>query len=529
MRTRPLQSVFALLLACAVGFLFVATPANAESEEKNEEETTEEQAEETKEEKAARKAEEKQKKKTAKRRSVLLTEYDDARVGKSNAAAVAAQIGVMDDEEIHAYVNAIGSKLLRGVPRRGFDYQFAVVDQVEPNAFALPGGYIFISRGLLALANSEDELACVIGHEITHAAHRHSAAQQEISKRTPAMGYWKQGQMAKYGRDMERDADHGGQILCAAAGYDPMGMSTFLENLGMFVRLQVGYEPGPSFFDSHPGSTERAAVNAVRAREIRWTRDPNLGDTHASLLKMIDGLPVGQRPEGGVFVGNQFLHPDLDFQLYFPRGWRKSNTNMAVGATAPRGEAVVFLKAEMPEGDPKQRAEEWFAKSSEQQKMHLLESKPTKVGHIDAWRLKFETSGGGMSVSAFVTFIPYNDLTWTVTGMAPSREEKAYLGRTLATARSFRPLTEEERNLVMGLRLRLATAESGEGLEALGNRTDNGWKVPEMAVYNAVFYDHLYEGGELVKITHREGYTPPPPPAEAPPGEDATAQPPASE
>jgi len=114
------------------------------------------------------------------RRDILATEYDDARVGRETSEAVAAQMGLLEDEKLKRLVQQIGRKLLRGVPRRNFDFQFHVVDQTEPNAFALPGGYIFISRGLLALANNEDELACVIGHEITHAIHRHAATQQAI-------------------------------------------------------------------------------------------------------------------------------------------------------------------------------------------------------------------------------------------------------------------------------------------------------------------------------------------------------------
>src|SRR6266850_5246603 len=123
----------------------------------------------------------------AKKRTVLMTEYDDARVGRESAQDVKAELGVLEDAALAAYVDGIGRKLLRGVPLRGFDYQFSVVDMQEPNAFALPGGYVFISRGLLLLANSEDELACVIGHEITHAARRHAAAQQALQNQLPPL------------------------------------------------------------------------------------------------------------------------------------------------------------------------------------------------------------------------------------------------------------------------------------------------------------------------------------------------------
>ena len=161
---------------------------------------------------------------------------------------------------------------------------------------------------------------------------------------------------------MERDADRGGQRLCAVAGYDPMGMSTFLRSLAQAERLRFGLTREPTFMETHPGSQERAAVSAARAGELRGTRDPELGDTRFALLRAIDGMPVGQRPEAGVFVGDRFLHPVLDFQLLFPSGWEKSNSNQVVGAAAPRGEAIVFLTADMPAGDPKLTAESWLVR-----------------------------------------------------------------------------------------------------------------------------------------------------------------------
>lgn len=444
------------------------------------------------------------------KRTVLLTEYDDSRVGKQASVDVKKQMGVLDDPKLNAYVTEIGLKLLRGLPRRSFQYNFFVVDQVEPNAFALPGGWIFVSRGLLALANSEDELACVIGHEITHAHHRHAAAQQALGKRINpvAMPWNRMAQMAAYGRDMERDADKGGQILCAAAGYDPMGMSTFLAALGNYERLRRGYSRGASFFDTHPGSTERVSVNAIRAGEMRWTRDPLLGDTRSGYLHKIDGLALGDRPEAGVFVGDRFFHPDLDFYLRFPPGWMLQNGNDAVGALAPRGAAVIFLQADAPEGEPKVVAEQWLERSRREQPIDVQESKPVKVGHIDAWRLRLRSGSRGGSLASYVTFIPYRQATWRITGITRSSDAKSYLGRALATTRTFRPLTDEERHSLMKTNLHLIVARRGESLESLKERSRNVWSVPELAAANGVFIDHRYDGGELVKIAIDSPYVP---------------------
>ncbi len=447
-----------------------------------------------------------------KKRVVLTTEYDDARYGKEASQAVAAEMGLLGDEALEAYVNEIGRKLLKGVPRRGFDYQFKVVDQFEPNAFALPGGYIFISRGLLALANNEDEVACVIGHEIGHAARRHSAAQLELSKRgNPlAMPWVRAANMAAYGRDMEREADRDGQMLAAAAGYDPMGMSTFLRRLGEMERLMIGHARVPTFFDTHPGSTERAAVNAARAREIRWERDPSLGNTNLGHLHRIDGLPLGQRPEAGVFRGDVFLHPDLDFHMRFPEGWRTANTARAVGAMAPGGDAVVYLSADLPTGEPKEVAEKFItqAQESEGRKIRVEKMEKVVIAGIDSFRMYTRESMGPVSVASVITFIPYRGGTWRVTGMTLASRLDRFRGRFANTARSFRPLTDEERRSIRAARLRLVQAMPGEALSDLGKRAGSAWNPTRAAVYNGIFSNHRFEGGELVKIASVEAYRP---------------------
>lgn len=460
-----------------------------------------------------------------KKRTVLMTEYDDARVGEEAAGDVESQVGILDDPALNAYVTQIGLKLLRGLARRSFQYHFAVVDQEEPNAFALPGGYIFVTRGLLALVNTEDELACVIGHEITHVTHRHAAAQQGLASRGLTMPWVKAARMAAYGRDMERDADEGGQILCAAAGYDPMGMSTFLSNLGQLERYQVGYSRNPSFLDTHPGSTERAAADAVRASEIRWKRDPLLGDTRDSIVAKLEGLPLGQRPEAGVFRGDEFLHPDLDFYIRFPRGWYTANSNAAVGAQEPRGQAIVFLSADAPLGPAKQVAEQWVAKTQETSSVSVEDSRPVKIGDIDSWRMKVEASMSGTRIASLVTFIPYREATWRVTGMARASQAEDFLGRTLVTTRSFRPLTAEELASFVQTNLDFVQARPGESLEAVGKRTGSSWDVQVAALYNGVFYDHVYKGGELVKIAVEKSYVPKPPKPAKPPEPAKTANP----
>lgn len=442
-----------------------------------------------------------------KKRDILLSETDDARVGREAAKSVPAQMGLYEDPELETYINKLGQRLLRGVPRMGFNYQFKIVDQSEPNAFALPGGYIFISRGLLALVNSEDELANVMGHEIIHSAHRHAAMQQALVGTGPlAMPWSRAADMAAYGRDMERDADKGGQILAAAAGYDPMGMSTFMRKLSQLERIRIGTVRQTRFIDSHPGAGERAAVNAARSHEIRRRSVPSLGDTTNSYLRRLEALPVGPRPEGGVFDDDRFLQPDMDFQIRFPSGWHVSNTTQAVGAVSPKRDAMIFLVADQPEGDPEQAAVDFVIKTGQEFPVDVTKSGPVKIGRIEAWRVQLESSGRARGLTANVTFIPYRGATYRITGVAPSAVARTYTGRMLSTMRSFRPLTDAERAKISGMRIHLVTARAGETLEELGRRSDTAWNISTSAAYNGLFTTHRFEGGELVKTTRIEPY-----------------------
>ncbi|MFP6655014.1 MAG: M48 family metalloprotease, partial [Myxococcota bacterium] len=135
--------------------------------------------------------------------TVLDTVYDDKRVGNDQSQAIEAEMGLVEDDDLLQYVRSVGIRLLRHAPRQPFDYEFQIVDQSVSNAFALPGGKIYVSRGLLALVASEDELAGVLGHEITHAAERHSAARIDYSRRLNpfSIGYLRAGAIAAYSRE----------------------------------------------------------------------------------------------------------------------------------------------------------------------------------------------------------------------------------------------------------------------------------------------------------------------------------------
>ncbi|MCH7868943.1 MAG: M48 family metalloprotease [Myxococcales bacterium] len=444
-----------------------------------------------------------------KKRTILATEYDDVTIGAEAAVDLSRQMGIYDDPAMTDYVREVGRRMVQYTVRRPFQYRFYIVDQAMPNAFALPGGHVYISRGLLALAKDEAELANVIGHEITHAAERHASAQQEMARRVNpfTMPIVRMSKLASYQRAHENDADRGGQRIAAAAGYDPFGLPNFLQRLGNLDRLRFGSRL-PGYLDTHPGTIERVATTSQRAAQLEVGRSAPVEADEAGYLKRIEGIVIGPNPAGGVFRGNHFIHPGLGFQMRFPAGWITSNDQQNVGARSPQGGAVVFLSVEGKAADPKEFAEKFIARHERRFNLEILRNTPIVIGGIDSWRVAANGNVGGQRLVGQLTFIPYGGLMYRITAVAPRRGANAYVAEARNTVRSFRPLPEDARGGFEVMRLRTVRARSGETIPALMKRTGSGFRPGGIAVLNGLFVDHRFRGGEMVKIAAVEPYEP---------------------
>ena len=467
-----------------------------------------------------------------KKRTILLsTEYDDLSAGKEAAREIEAEMGIYDSPELTEYVAKVGRRLVQQAPPRPFQYEFHIVDQMAPNAFSLPGGHIYVSRGLIALAQDDDELANVLGHEIIHAAERHAAAQQELARRTNpfAMPFFRLAKLAAYSRDHERAADRGGQMLAAKAGYDPAGLSRFLTHLDNAERLMIGYSRLTSYFDTHPGTTERVASTAARADTLEWTRNPTRRTGRSNYLQHIDGILLGTNPGEGVFRETEFIHPDLGFRILFPRGWTLINGHQAVGAVSPDGRARVFItleapkqpeeepeeESEQPEGEnaappemptPKEAAHRLLKNHGDEFDIRVQREQSVQLGDIQTYRLDIHGRIGSATVIGQISFIPHNGFVFRLTSVSTSAAWPNYQGRIHTAARTFRPLTDEERNSVEALHLGVVHALEGENISALSQRTRNAWRPGRTAVLNGVFVDSLFEQGQIVKIARSSRY-----------------------
>jgi predicted Zn-dependent protease len=429
--------------------------------------------------------------------------YEDEKVGAEAAKQAAAALGLVEDEALLAYVDAIGRRLVKRAPGYGFDYRFAIVDDAQPNAFAIPGGYVYVSRGLLALSNSEDELAGVLGHEIAHVALRHGAAQQQFGRPSPFIPM-QTLQLLAFTRDLERSADRVGQGLAGTAGYDPHGITRFLESLGDVERLKLGYTRIPSFLETHPGTTERIAETAQRADEIAWRRAPGVSKDRAGHLKALEGIVVGDSAHQGVFVGTRFLHPDLAFTLRFPDGWQPRNTPRAVGALAPDRRAQVALEHAGKGRDPAAAADAWLLEGAAHG-LRVDSRKPIRLAGGDAVRIL-----GGIRaevpLGVHATFLASRGSIYRIIGVTTSMQRHEPLFTSVA--RSFRPMTQDLLESVRELRVRLVPAQGGETLQELAKRSGSEWTAVELGVLNGVGGTHRFEGGELVKVAKSEAYRP---------------------
>jgi predicted Zn-dependent protease len=222
----------------------------------------------------------------------VLSADEERQLGMEEAGKVESSMGLVTDPALVAYIQAVGDRVARPSPRRDVAYTFKVVNQPEPNAFALPNGNIYVSRGLLALANSEDELAGVLAHEVVHVAARHTVRSANVAVATsplriatgiagvaagiiaPRVGEGIMGLgetaseafMAPYGRSQEREADDVGVELAARAGYDPKGLPGILQALEREEALRRRGPARQSFFDTHPATPERVRETEHRAR-----------------------------------------------------------------------------------------------------------------------------------------------------------------------------------------------------------------------------------------------------------------------
>ncbi len=303
---------------------------------------------------------------TGQRQFILMSEAEEIEMGRDADVEITASLGLYDSAELQRSVSDIGNNLASHSERPTLPWSFKLVDDPMVNAFALPGGFIFVTRGIMVALNSEAELAGVIGHEIGHVTARHSASQmsrQQLQQIGLGVGAVLSSDVASaagvlsaglgllnmsYSRGDESQSDELGVRYMSRAGYDPNAL------VGVFQTLALASGGGegsvPEWASTHPNPVNRAED----IREIIGMSGQDLsGYTQRSeeYLKSLDGMIFGQDPREGFFDGQAFFHPDMAFALDFPSGWTTVNQKSQVGAVSPDETALVILTVEEGESD----------------------------------------------------------------------------------------------------------------------------------------------------------------------------------
>lgn len=454
---------------------------------------------------------------TGKRQLMLLSEGDEMKLGQQTDQEVIQSYGLYEDPQIAGYVEELGVKLARLSHRPNLPYKFRLLNSPVINAFAVPGGYVYITRGILTFLNSEAEFAGVVGHEIGHIAARHSAQQysraqlaqlglgvasifSETFRRYSGIAEFGVGMMfLKFSRDMERQADELGVEYSTKAGYDAHRMADFFSTLKkMTPESQRGGLPG--WFSTHPDPEEREAKIISLTND--WQRKLPPRDylvNHEVYLRRIDGIVFGENPREGFVKEGIFYHPDLRFQFPVPDNWQVNNTPRQVQLFTEKQDAVILFSLDEATS-PAQAAQTFIRKT----KATVLLSEPSRVNGMPAYRVFSEMTTSDATISILSYFIQKENQIYVFHGYTLKNLFRTYEGAFNRTMRGFANLTDPAILNIQPDRIRIRqvprTASMKEILGSFGVEQD---KIEKLALINGKDPDSEVEANTLIKLVQK--------------------------
>ena len=419
---------------------------------------------------------------TGGRNFMLVSRFREKQLGRDAYPKLIKEFGgVYNDPRVTAYVNFLGSKLAAVTETPGEDFTFTVLDSPIVNAFATPGSYVYISRGLMALAESEAELAGVIGHELGHVVARHSA--QRISKATVVgalsglLGAGQVGQalgglyLTSFSRDQELEADRLGVRYISRAGYDPGAMTSFLAKMRANSRLQAriaGRDPDDvderDIMSTHPRTRERVR----RAMQLAGARAGQGLIERDGYLQRIDNMIYGESPEHGYIRDRAFIHPGMRLSFQAPEGFAMRNTPDAVLAISEKKKVlIIFDAAEEPfdGGMTSYIAEDW----ARGQVLQGLAA--TRLGALPAATATTHIDTKSQRLMARIAAIRFDSKRiFRFMAVAPGEGAGNLPGAFRETIASFRKLSKAQAAAVRPWRIRIARVRPGDTVWSLSRR-----------------------------------------------------------
>jgi predicted Zn-dependent protease len=432
---------------------------------------------------------------TGKSELSLVSESQEIQMGKQGAQDVAQTIGFYNDPKVQSYVDALGKQMAAQSERPNLPWEFHVVDDASVNAFAIPGGFIYVTRGLMASINTEAELATVVGHEIAHVTNRHSV--QQISKAQLAQlglgigsiissDIAKFGQLAgaglsllflKYSRDAENQADQGGFRYALAQNYDVREMPKVFQTLGRLSQMGGGGRL-PEWLATHPDPGNRI-THIEKMLDTVPLNQRKLVVNREGYLSHVQGLTFGEDPRQGYFEGSYFYHPQMRFQLKFPDQWKTQNLPQAVVAVSPNQDAILQL-ASAGQESPDQAARQFLS----QQGVQAGNATSTSINGLPATSSYFQAQTQQGQIEGIVSFVSYGGQTFGLMGYTPAGKLSTYDQVFQNTIRSFQQLRDPSKINVQPARVELVKVPRQMTLEQFNAQYPSSIPIEEVAVIN---------------------------------------------
>jgi predicted Zn-dependent protease len=439
----------------------------------------------------------------------LVSESEEIQMGRDADPQISASLGLVEDPELQAYVSDLGVRLAEVSERPNLPWSFKVVDDPVVNAFALPGGFIYVTRGILANFDSEAELAGVLGHEIGHVTARHSASQisrQQLQQISLGVGMILSETVREYGglaaaglqlmnlrfsRGDETQADELGLRYIGRLSYEPEAM------IGVFQMLAEVSGSGegrvPEWQLTHPYPENREGN--IRRRIEEAGIQPGGRVERDAYLDQLDGLVYGEDPRQGFFRETRFLHPDLAFEVTFPMGWSTVNQRTLVAAVAPSEAAVVVLEV-VPEGEAPELELRDFLRQDGITGGPIQEE--AAVG-VELARATFDATTSDASLSGEVAFARRGDVVYRLLGYAARAEWRSHSAQVAATISSFRTLTDPAALAVQPWRIDIVTLPSAMSLTTYHQRNPGPVEVDVLARLNRRDPGEVLSAGTRIK------------------------------
>lgn len=457
---------------------------------------------------------------TGKKQVSFLTEEQEKNIGAQNDPAIVAQFGLYQDQKMQDYINTKGQQMAKISHRPDLGYEFKILDSPVINAFALPGGYIYFTRGIMAHFNNEAQFAGVLGHEIGHVTARHSA--EQYTKQTIGQilliggliispefrNFANEAQQGlgllflSFSRGNETESDELGVEYSSQIGYNSHEMAEFFQTLKKSMSNTEGARI-PEFFSTHPDPGRRyERVHELSAEWQAKNGSAGLKVNRNEYLKLIDGLIYGEDPRQGFVDNNVFYHPELKFQFPFPNKWKLVNSPMQVQISSEDGKAFTVFSLSQ-EKTLKAAADAEVKRHNLQVQRNLTfdVSGLPAYGMVSEQTSTDQATGKTNTISVQTILIQYNDLIYLFHGICNKVDFGKYEQNFDYIMTNFKRLTDPSRlNTKPEIIDIVPVKNSGTMSKALSDYQTPSSKINEIAILNGMDPTAQVKKGDLIKI-----------------------------